>query len=261
MLRHGDAGRLSFPDMWRGFDSKGEAVEQGGCVQTKFLGQLMRGIVHDCGNHVAVVQSSLDLFDRNDLSLGQRLSLDRAVLGADRMSRMLERLTLFALLEEVELRPLNLAGELLALSDTLRALAGEDVRLEVSVGAAELSIVTDKIVFRKVLAELVRNCREALSGQAEGCGEVRIRAAQASADGEVELVVEDNGPGVSGEVEARACEPFFTTKAGAAGLGLAFVECFAAATNARLHVSSSEGMGASVRLTFMSDERRAWIER
>jgi signal transduction histidine kinase len=50
---------------------------------------------------------------------------------------------------------------------------------------------------------------------------VAVRPAE---DGEaVEIVVEDDGPGLTSETLARAFEPFFSTKSNGSGLGLALV--------------------------------------
>ena len=44
--------------------------------------------------------------------------------------------------------------------------------------------------------------------------------AVSAADGEVVVAVEDDGPGIPDDVQARMFEPFFTTKAVGAGTGL-----------------------------------------
>jgi CheY-like chemotaxis protein len=64
------------------------------------------------------------------------------------------------------------------------------------------------------------------------------------------LSVEDTGEGMSRETIARACEPFFTTKAASrgSGLGLSMVDGFANQSGGRLEIDSEPGRGTIVKL-------------
>src|SRR5690606_37269792 len=58
------------------------------------------------------------------------------------------------------------------------------------------------------------------------------------------LVVEDNGPGLTAEAEKQLFVPYFTTKPGGTGLGLAMVHHIVASHDGTLEVGSSELGGA-----------------
>jgi two-component system sensor histidine kinase FlrB len=102
-------------------------------------------------------------------------------------------------------------------------------------------------------ARLLGN-REALAGaianlltnaiQACGRGGVIVLAADAAADA-VTVRVQDDGPGIAPALQARLFEPFFTTRAGGTGLGLAVVQAVAAAHGGRVFVESQAGQGAT----------------
>lgn len=66
----------------------------------------------------------------------------------------------------------------------------------------------------------------------------------------VVFTVSDTGVGMSQETQARAVEPFFTTKgtAGGTGLGLSSVYGFANQSGGRLAISSHQGRGTVVSL-------------
>ena len=66
----------------------------------------------------------------------------------------------------------------------------------------------------------------------------------------VVLSVEDEGPGMPPEVLARSTEPFFATKTGKRGLGLATVHGFVRQSRGRLDIASMPGRGARVRMLF-----------
>ena len=74
--------------------------------------------------------------------------------------------------------------------------------------------------------------------------EVTVRVETIGA-GEVSIVVEDDGPGMSPEVLSRIFEPFFTTKppGQGTGLGLAVTYGLVQAHGGRLEVASTPGKG------------------
>ncbi|HEV8547625.1 MAG TPA: HAMP domain-containing sensor histidine kinase, partial [Polyangiaceae bacterium] len=76
-------------------------------------------------------------------------------------------------------------------------------------------------------------------------------------DGQLELVVRDDGPGLTDEAKQRAFEPFFTTRPAGegSGLGLAIVAAIVRAHHGTIVVTSEPGTGARfvVRLPLPSD--------
>jgi len=62
------------------------------------------------------------------------------------------------------------------------------------------------------------------------------------------LQVDDNGPGISRDVQVRVFDPFFTTKHRGRGLGLAAVLGIVRALQGGLQLISSPGKGASFRV-------------
>ena len=54
------------------------------------------------------------------------------------------------------------------------------------------------------------------------------------------LTVEDNGPGIPLDARERVFQPFFTSKRGGTGLGLALVQKIIVFHNGRITVGSSE---------------------
>jgi signal transduction histidine kinase len=71
----------------------------------------------------------------------------------------------------------------------------------------------------RAFANLLLNAGEVVSQAGRGCVAVEVR----EADGQVEVRVLDDGPGIAPENVERVWEPDFTTKARGTGLGLALV--------------------------------------
>ena len=68
--------------------------------------------------------------------------------------------------------------------------------------------------------------------------------ARESAGEAVEIVVEDNGPGVNPEQRERIFEPFFTARSGGTGLGLPLARSVAEAHQGSLRLEHRRGGGA-----------------
>ena len=74
----------------------------------------------------------------------------------------------------------------------------------------------------RVVVNLLTNAMQAVEGSREADGgRVNISVRNSTREGFYDIVVEDNGPGVSEENRSRLFTPNFTTKSGGTGLGLA----------------------------------------
>lgn len=92
---------------------------------------------------------------------------------------------------------------------------------------------------RQVLLNLLRNADEAL-GDRHG----RIGIALRERGDRVDIVVEDNGPGIPPEVQAQIFDPFFTTRPEGTGLGLSLSRALAENAGGSLELQSGPGSGA-----------------
>lgn len=100
----------------------------------------------------------------------------------------------------------------------------------------------DPAVMRAILYNLVTNSVDACKGG----GEIQVRASLRRNEGIFELVVQDNGPGMSPEVLARCTELFFSTKAMGSGIGLALCHRVLAEAGGSLRIESEPGRGTRV---------------
>jgi two-component system, sensor histidine kinase RegB len=127
-----------------------------------------------------------------------------------------------------------------------RGVAGFDrsrLRLEPPAGD-EAKLIGSLSAVSQALRNLVKNAFDA-SGPS---GAVRLGVAQQP--GELSFLVEDDGPGMSEAVLARATEPFFTTKprGQGMGLGLFLAQSVAEQMGGRLELESHIGRGTRARL-------------
>lgn len=106
-------------------------------------------------------------------------------------------------------------------------------------------ILGDRNQLLRALHNVVTNAVQAASTTG-GTVRVKVRSLQ----GEVEICVEDTGPGMSEDVLQRLFEPFFTTRAesGGMGLGMAITRRIIEQHSGRIEVESRLQQGTRVRL-------------
>ncbi|HLK89215.1 MAG TPA: ATP-binding protein [Polyangia bacterium] len=130
--------------------------------------------------------------------------------------RLVDDFSAFAKLPKVEPAPVDLGQ---VVDDFARAHPEWQPALEVE-RPAPVAALCDKMLIRRVLANLVENAVQA----AEAVGrKPAVRIGIAEADHSARLFVDDNGPGVPGETRERIFDPYVTTKEHGTGLGLAIV--------------------------------------
>ena len=123
--------------------------------------------------------------------------------------------------------------------------AVSDVRVSCS-GAEQALICADSAQLRQLIWNLVRNAVQASRAGSEVRVSVNTRggADQALA----ELLVQDDGVGLSDQARERIFDAFFTTRAQGTGVGLAVVKRIADDHRFTIDVESQSGHGATFRV-------------
>ena len=113
-------------------------------------------------------------------------------------------------------------------------------------------ITGSRIQIETALRMLIQNSLEALAsaGNPDKRQVIRLQTRLRRDGRHVLLRIADSGPGMSPETKRQAFKPFFTTKDTGNGLGLAVVSRVAKAHGAAVNLSSEEGWGTSVSITF-----------
>ena len=183
------------------------------------FGQLVGSIGHELRNPLGVIETSLFI-------LKGRPAAEEDPRVTKHLSRIGEQVEVAnhivsSLLDMIRDRPLSRAPVQLAevwQSAVEAVTVPEGVRLGAEGLQALPLLEGDAVQLRQVFVNLVDNAVQALG---DAGGEVRL---QARSEGrEVELVLEDSGPGLDPAIRARIFEPLMTTKARGLGLGLSLV--------------------------------------
>jgi signal transduction histidine kinase len=123
----------------------------------------------------------------------------------------------------------------------------EGIVLERRFAASGTMVALDAERFRRVIINILDNAAQAVAAQQSAAGDRRITIATFAAD-QVEILVEDSGPGIAPEVLPRIFEPLFSTKSFGTGLGLPTVKQIVEQHGGIVCISSEPGAGTRVQL-------------
>lgn len=118
------------------------------------------------------------------------------------------------------------------------ALSNNQIDYGVEVEDEQTSLLGNVNAIASALSNLVMNAIEIAGKQSQ------LDLFLRPVNGELKISVQDNGPGVPKDLQAKIMEPFFTTRSQGTGLGLAVVQMVCRAHDGRLELISEEGEGA-----------------
>ena len=114
-------------------------------------------------------------------------------------------------------------------------------------------VAGDRVQLQQVVLNLVMNSIEAMSAVTGRTRELIVSTANVGS-GQVQVTVEDSGPGLDADTMEKLFEPFFTTKPTGMGMGLSICRSIVESHGGRLWVTAKEGPGAAFHFTLMSCE-------
>lgn len=220
--------------------------------QLESLGSLAGGVAHDMNNVLQAIQGMASVlkvkFDREPAIAS---GLDIILNASNRGRNLVKNLTDFARkgLQEPAVLDLNLLVRKEV--ELLEHTTLHRIELQMELGEPLPPILGDPSAISNALMNLCVNAIDAMPEK----GTLRFRT-RGLDDGFVMLVVEDTGQGMPPEVQARAAEPFFTTKpmGKGTGLGLSSVYGTMKAHGGSMELQSEEGKGTRVTLRFPAVE-------
>ncbi|HEX5325805.1 MAG TPA: PAS domain S-box protein [Acetobacteraceae bacterium] len=230
-----------------------EALRQ--AQKMEAIGQLASGMAHDFNNLLTAILGNLELIEMraDDDRLSKLVQAGRR--SVQRGARLNEQILAFSRRQHLSPRPLNLNRLIRGIQDMLGRTLGGTAEVTTSLAADIWIAHADPHQLEMVVLNLAINARDAMP---QG-GTVLIETRNVSASGldrtlcltpgdYVLMSVTDTGTGMSKEVLARACEPFFTTKEVGKGSGLGLAQAYGLAhqSGGALQIKSEIGQGTTV---------------
>ncbi|WP_152555262.1 PAS domain S-box protein [Desulfonatronum thiodismutans] len=216
------------------------------------MGGIAAGIAHEINNPLGIVlQAAQNLAQRTRSDFPKNIQAAEAIgLDLELLTEYMRRRKLDVFIEDIQSAAMRAAVIIRHMLDFTRrseskravcdpgrivknalALAQSDYDLKKEYDfrkiAIELSVDDNLPPFNcteteieQVVLNLLRNAAQAMAGAVPPVLDPRIKVRVLALPDGVRIEVEDNGPGIPAEVQARIFEPFFTTKAPGQGTGL-----------------------------------------
>jgi PAS domain S-box-containing protein len=245
------------------------------------VGQLASGIAHDFNNLLTSILGNLELLDMRLPDERLRKLVQAAARSALRGAKLNEQMLAFSRKQHLAPRAVDLNALVAEIEDMLRRTLGGTVEVTTAFAPDLWPALVDPHQLELVILNLAINARDAMPLGGRLVIETRkIKASDLDktlglAPGDyVRVSVADTGVGMSEEVLARACEPFYTTKevGKGSGLGLSQVYGLAQQSGGGMRIKSAAGKGTTVEVylprslaqptaTLQDDRRPQVVER
>jgi signal transduction histidine kinase len=211
------------------------------------LGEMAAGLAHEIRNPVAAIRGAIAVLEQDDDPVMRQVMVEE-IARLDRVvATFLDYARPHAPLETLP-DPGAFVRECVTSLERGRGRGDVDASLSIEVEPGLPAVSASPAGLERVLANVLSNAHDALAGQ----GTIRISVRRTSPeDGRVEgveIAVADDGPGMDAATLERALVPFFSTKRGGTGLGLALCERLLRTQGGRLELDSRPGAGTTVRI-------------
>ncbi|MGM0786351.1 MAG: ATP-binding protein [Thermodesulfobacteriota bacterium] len=220
------------------------------------VGRLAGGIAHDFNNLLFVILGYAEMMLRElpegSEHYGRMKEINHAALrGRD----LIKQLLAFGRRQMLEMKEVDVHRVISGIEKMLARIIGEDVGLEVNLGAESGFVKADESQIEQILMNLAVNSRDAMPEGGVLCIETEVvnieKDDEAAETGELEpgpcllISVRDTGEGMDRDTLDRIFEPFFSTKSRekGTGLGLSTVYGIVRQHEGKIRVHSEPGKG------------------
>jgi len=219
------------------------------------IGRLSAGVAHDFNNCLLAIFGYTDLLlERYAGDLFLQRNLGGVKDAAQKAAGLTRQLLTFARRQPMEAKVVDPNAVVKGVEKMLRRLLGDDVSLTTDLHPGIGRVKIDPGQLEQVVVNLGVNARQAMPAggrlairtaplEVSGGGGVPSHA-DVAAGSWVLLTVSDTGVGMDAGIQARAFEPFFSTKGEGTGLGLATAYGIVRQSGGHIFVDSAPGAGA-----------------
>lgn len=210
------------------------------------LGEMSAGIAHEFKNSLATISGYAQMLLGNARLGGEQKRAAALVQEVEVLARIISEFLEYA-------RPLPAEKKPLALDILLKSLAEEfkeqQPGVELDLNLLPVRVAGEEHLLRKAVQNLWLNAVQSMEDLPEGTARKIVTSLEVLSGAMVSLQITDTGRGMDPATRSRLFTPFFTTRTGGTGLGLAVVQKIVTIHDGFIHVASEPGQGTTVELT------------
>lgn len=214
------------------------------------LGHLVATVAHELRNPLTSVSTTAFTLRRKlkNLPVDVETQLQRIEHGVTRCDGIITQLLDFSRSQPVNSALADIVAWLAEVLQEEAMRLPSTIALRLVAPQNQIMVAFDPERLRRGVINLIANAAEAMTsgdGPAKTRGEPTVSVSLRQSRGRVEIIVSDNGPGMSPEILEKIGEPLFTTKSFGTGLGVAAVRKVAELHGGGLEVRSKPDEGSS----------------
>jgi len=215
------------------------------------FGQMAAGIVHEIGQPLSAIMGFADILLMSKPSAKQQKYLEIVRRELNRLAAVIARFRSYSQASSEKMQPLSI-NRIIDDAYTLleHQVCNKGIEFNVDKAPDLPDVAGDEDSLKQVLINLVINARDALEERPDHRQFINIKTGLDETNVYVEI--EDNGSGMSPEIQKQIFDPFFTTKSKdkGTGLGLAIIESILHKHQAHIRLESEEGVGTRFKISF-----------
>ncbi|RLA09570.1 MAG: hypothetical protein DRQ60_00645 [Gammaproteobacteria bacterium] len=238
------------------------------------IGLLTNGIAHDFNNFLSVTTGFTELALQRPVAAEDetlRRYLHQISEASERASKLVQQLLAFSRGASTTGQPLELAPVVTDAVNLMQPILPSTISIETDLNDHLPAIVADKVQLCQVIMNLCINARDAMKNS----GKLMVRIVYGHSINEVctacgktihgdfiELVVEDDGPGISPDLINAIFQPLVSSKeiGEGSGMGLAIVDEIVHSHHGHILLQSQPEAGTTFRILFPPAVAAAKIE-
>ena len=240
---------LSIEDVTEEIRKREEVFEQ---EKTRTINMMIAGIAHEIKNPLTAIRAYSQIIPNNLDNHDFLESFSTYVPGeVERINRLINNLVNYArpvkeVMCRIELR--TLVSDSIGLVKSLAKGAGADIEFECTADSYIIGCI-DKI--RQAIVNYLLNAIDSVrENSAAGKDSAVVTVKLSKNNDRAEIMIMDNGIGMT-ESELRQCrEPFYSTKNSGTGLGMAIAEQAVKESHGTVRIESEKGIYTAVHIEF-----------
>jgi signal transduction histidine kinase len=214
------------------------------------ISYVFSGIRHELGNPINSIKMTLSVLKKNlneySTNAVERF-VDRAMTEISRVEYLLQALKSFSIFESPNIQNINLQDFLIRLISLVQSdLRESGININKVIDPASEAIKADPRLLHQVMLNLITNASDALDNRENPGIIIRTK----NINGNVGITVEDNGCGMSEEMQTNLFKPFYTTKSRGTGLGLMITLKMVTLMKGEMEIKSTKDVGTKVTVFF-----------
>lgn len=210
------------------------------------IGRMAGGVAHEVRNPLSSIKG-LALLLKNKFTAGSKEqdTADLLIQETERMNRTITEMLSFTRPTDLRLGRVDLAALLQRSLQLIKAEAADNaIETTLEVEGELLPVLGDVDRLQQVMMNVLLNALQAM----EQGGKLTVALANKEDGQSVVLRISDTGDGIAAELLSQVFYPYFTTKQGGTGIGLAISQKIIVDHGGSIELESESGTGTTVTI-------------